>query len=129
MSSRAQCRQRDAETAAHARPLSWRAAAGGAPVLARLLALLLPAHHQTHRRHHRRQAYGVVWKAIDKKNQNLVALKKIFDAFQNATDAQVRCVRRHACARTPAGPAASSSSSTEHAHDASMRSTGHAVLC
>jgi hypothetical protein len=35
------------------------------------------------------QAYGVVWKAVDKKNQNLVALKKIFDAFQNATDAQV----------------------------------------
>ncbi|KAF6266005.1 mitogen-activated protein kinase 5 [Scenedesmus sp. NREL 46B-D3] len=33
-------------------------------------------------------AYGVVWKAVDKKNQNLVALKKIFDAFQNATDAQ-----------------------------------------
>jgi mitogen-activated protein kinase 15 len=37
----------------------------------------------------RLQAYGVVWKAVDKKNQNLVALKKIFDAFQNATDAQV----------------------------------------
>lgn len=36
------------------------------------------------------QAYGVVWKAVDKKNNNLVALKKIFDAFQNATDAQVR---------------------------------------
>jgi len=35
------------------------------------------------------QAYGVVWKAVDKKNSNLVALKKIFDAFQNATDAQV----------------------------------------
>lgn len=35
------------------------------------------------------QAYGVVWKAVDKKNGNLVALKKIFDAFQNATDAQV----------------------------------------
>lgn len=37
------------------------------------------------------QAYGVVWKAVDKKNGNLVALKKIFDAFQNATDAQVGC--------------------------------------
>jgi len=35
------------------------------------------------------QAYGVVWKALDRKNQNTVALKKIFDAFQNATDAQV----------------------------------------
>jgi hypothetical protein len=34
------------------------------------------------------QAYGIVWKAIDKKTQQTVALKKIFDAFQNATDAQ-----------------------------------------
>ncbi|KAL7722643.1 Mitogen-activated protein kinase [Entamoeba marina] len=33
-------------------------------------------------------AYGVVWKAIDKQSQDVVALKKIFDAFQNATDAQ-----------------------------------------
>lgn len=34
------------------------------------------------------QAYGIVWKAIDKKTRQTVALKKIFDAFQNATDAQ-----------------------------------------
>eukprot|EP00919_Chromeraceae_sp_WS-2016_P001722 GHVR01004171.1.p1 GENE.GHVR01004171.1~~GHVR01004171.1.p1 ORF type:complete len:376 (+),score=58.12 GHVR01004171.1:87-1214(+) len=33
-------------------------------------------------------AYGIVWKAIDKKTTEIVALKKIFDAFQNATDAQ-----------------------------------------
>jgi len=33
-------------------------------------------------------AYGIVWKAIDKKSNEKVALKKIFDAFQNATDAQ-----------------------------------------
>lgn len=33
-------------------------------------------------------AYGIVWKAIDKKTGETVALKKIFDAFQNATDAQ-----------------------------------------
>eukprot|EP01062_Namystynia_karyoxenos_P000972 TRINITY_DN10349_c0_g1_i1.p1 TRINITY_DN10349_c0_g1~~TRINITY_DN10349_c0_g1_i1.p1 ORF type:complete len:395 (+),score=130.24 TRINITY_DN10349_c0_g1_i1:113-1297(+) len=33
-------------------------------------------------------AYGIVWKAIDKKTKEQVALKKIFDAFQNATDAQ-----------------------------------------
>ncbi|ELP93442.1 mitogen-activated protein kinase, putative [Entamoeba invadens IP1] len=33
-------------------------------------------------------AYGVVWKAVDRKTQEVVALKKIFDAFQNATDAQ-----------------------------------------
>jgi mitogen-activated protein kinase 15 len=33
-------------------------------------------------------AYGIVWKSIDKKTRETVALKKIFDAFQNATDAQ-----------------------------------------
>ena len=33
-------------------------------------------------------AYGIVWKAVDKKSKETVALKKIFDAFQNATDAQ-----------------------------------------
>jgi len=33
-------------------------------------------------------AYGIVWKAHDKKTKDVVALKKIFDAFQNATDAQ-----------------------------------------
>eukprot|EP01121_Diplochlamys_sp_Union-15-3_P010084 TRINITY_DN2794_c0_g1_i1.p1 TRINITY_DN2794_c0_g1~~TRINITY_DN2794_c0_g1_i1.p1 ORF type:complete len:374 (-),score=65.07 TRINITY_DN2794_c0_g1_i1:266-1360(-) len=33
-------------------------------------------------------AYGIVWKCLNKKTQEIVALKKIFDAFQNATDAQ-----------------------------------------
>ena len=33
-------------------------------------------------------AYGVVWKAIDRKTKQVVALKKVFDAFHNATDAQ-----------------------------------------
>lgn len=33
-------------------------------------------------------AYGIVWKAIDKKTKDIVAVKKNFDAFQNATDAQ-----------------------------------------
>jgi len=33
-------------------------------------------------------AYGIVWRATDKKTKEQVALKKIFDAFQNATDAQ-----------------------------------------
>ena len=33
-------------------------------------------------------AYGIVWRAVDKKSKDVVALKKIFDAFQNATDAQ-----------------------------------------
>lgn len=36
------------------------------------------------------QAYGVVWKATCRKSKRVVALKKIFDAFQNSTDAQVR---------------------------------------
>ena len=38
---------------------------------------------------HFRQAYGVVWKAVCRKSRRIVALKKIFDAFQNSTDAQV----------------------------------------
>ena len=38
-------------------------------------------------------AYGIVWKAYDKKSKDPVALIKIFDAFQNATDAQVRGAR------------------------------------
>ena len=33
-------------------------------------------------------AYGIVWRAMDKRTKEVVALKKIFDAFQNATDAQ-----------------------------------------
>lgn len=33
-------------------------------------------------------AYGIVWRAIEKKTKKTVALKKIYDAFQNATDAQ-----------------------------------------
>lgn len=35
------------------------------------------------------QAYGIVWKAIDRRTGEIVALKKIFDAFRNQTDAQV----------------------------------------
>jgi mitogen-activated protein kinase 15 len=33
-------------------------------------------------------AYGIVWKAIDKRTRQVVALKKCFDAFRNSTDAQ-----------------------------------------
>merc|ERR1711991_406168 len=33
-------------------------------------------------------AYGIVWKAKEKKTGEIVALKKIFDAFQNSTDSQ-----------------------------------------
>ncbi|KAE8743961.1 hypothetical protein FOCC_FOCC009424, partial [Frankliniella occidentalis] len=33
-------------------------------------------------------AYGIVWKAVDRSTNRLVAVKKIFDAFCNSTDAQ-----------------------------------------
>nr|XP_009292731.1 mitogen-activated protein kinase 15 isoform X1 [Danio rerio] len=33
-------------------------------------------------------AYGIVWKAVDRKSGETVAVKKIFDAFRNRTDAQ-----------------------------------------
>ena len=33
-------------------------------------------------------AYGIVWKAIDKKSNLVVALKKVFGAFNNDIDAQ-----------------------------------------
>ncbi|XP_058977664.1 mitogen-activated protein kinase 15 isoform X2 [Musca domestica] len=33
-------------------------------------------------------AYGIVWKALDKRNNETVAVKKIFDAFRDETDAQ-----------------------------------------
>ena len=36
----------------------------------------------------RAQAYGIVWKAVDKRTRHTVALKKCFDAFRNATDSQ-----------------------------------------
>ncbi|XP_062266184.1 mitogen-activated protein kinase 15 isoform X2 [Platichthys flesus] len=34
------------------------------------------------------QAYGIVWKAVDRQTGEIVAVKKIFDAFRNRTDAQ-----------------------------------------
>uniref|UniRef100_A0A4X2MEP8 Mitogen-activated protein kinase 15 n=1 Tax=Vombatus ursinus TaxID=29139 RepID=A0A4X2MEP8_VOMUR len=34
------------------------------------------------------QAYGIVWKAADRRTGEIVAIKKIFDAFRNKTDAQ-----------------------------------------
>jgi mitogen-activated protein kinase 15 len=33
-------------------------------------------------------AYGHVWKASDKRTQQIVALKKVFGAFRNNIDAQ-----------------------------------------
>ncbi len=38
------------------------------------------------------QAYGIVWKAVDKATNQIVALKKNFDAFRNEVDAQVAWV-------------------------------------
>ncbi|NXG59816.1 MK15 kinase, partial [Hemiprocne comata] len=34
-------------------------------------------------------AYGIVWRAIDRRTGEIVAIKKIFDAFRNRTDAQL----------------------------------------
>ncbi|XP_064239214.1 mitogen-activated protein kinase 15-like isoform X6 [Aotus nancymaae] len=34
------------------------------------------------------QAYGIVWKAVDRRTGEVVAIKKIFDAFRDETDAQ-----------------------------------------
>uniref|UniRef100_A0A8C8W922 Mitogen-activated protein kinase 15 n=1 Tax=Panthera leo TaxID=9689 RepID=A0A8C8W922_PANLE len=34
------------------------------------------------------RAYGIVWKAVDRKTGEVVAIKKIFDAFRDKTDAQ-----------------------------------------
>lgn len=33
-------------------------------------------------------AYGIVWRARERKSKQLVAVKKVFDAFHNSTDAQ-----------------------------------------
>lgn len=33
-------------------------------------------------------AYGQVWKVFDKQTKNIMALKKIYDAFRNLTDCQ-----------------------------------------
>ena len=32
-------------------------------------------------------AYGIVWKAVERKTKQVVAVKKVFDAFHNDTDA------------------------------------------
>ncbi|XP_076412243.1 mitogen-activated protein kinase 15 isoform X10 [Peromyscus maniculatus bairdii] len=34
------------------------------------------------------KAYGIVWKAVDRRTGDVVAIKKIFDAFRDQTDAQ-----------------------------------------
>ena len=42
-----------------------------------------------------------MWKAIDKRNRQTVALKKCFDAFRNATDAQRTYREIHEWAPSP----------------------------
>jgi mitogen-activated protein kinase 15 len=32
-------------------------------------------------------AYGIVWKAIERSTKEVVAIKKVFDAFANPVDA------------------------------------------
>ncbi|XP_072458676.1 mitogen-activated protein kinase 15 isoform X2 [Notamacropus eugenii] len=48
--------------------------------------------HVSQRYHIKRRlgkgAYGIVWKAVDRRTGEIVAIKKIFDAFRNKTDAQ-----------------------------------------
>ncbi|KAK3089406.1 hypothetical protein FSP39_003376 [Pinctada imbricata] len=41
-----------------------------------------------HVRRKKENAYGIVWKAVDRRTGEVVAVKKIFDAFRNQTDAQ-----------------------------------------
>lgn len=43
------------------------------------------------------QAYGIVWKAVDKKTRRTVALKKIFDAFQVSCVSMKMVVQRMRC--------------------------------
>ena len=63
--------------------------------------------------YHTVQAYGIVWKAIDKKTHQTIALKKIFDAFQNSTDAQVRfCRLQH---NSSSGNAVTAATDSRHA--------------
>ena len=52
--------------------------------------ILINSHTLTHSHTHTQHtgAYGIVWKAIEKKSRSDVALKKCFDCFRNATDAQ-----------------------------------------
>lgn len=60
------------------------------------------------------QAYGIVWKALDKKTGEIIALKKIFDAFQNATDAQVRLAAVQTASLSPSCVAQASDGMVHH---------------
>lgn len=48
------------------------------------------------------QAYGIVWKAVDRRTGEVVAIKKIFDAFRDKTDAQVTVWKGRGQGRPPA---------------------------
>ncbi|KAL5968409.1 Mitogen-activated protein kinase 15 [Taenia solium] len=66
----------DAEDERRPQPFSY-----GMPEILPSVAQALFSHRQT-------KAYGIVWKAKYKRFNTYVALKKIFDAFRNKTDAQ-----------------------------------------
>lgn len=73
------------------------------------------------------QAYGIVWRAVDKKTKETVALKKIFDAFQNATDAQVSVSLGGS---SPQGPRSSQPTPCDpHAFPACSGRSGRSCSC
>ena len=74
-------------------------------------------------------AYGIVWRAMDKKTREVVALKKIFDAFQNSTDAQ-RTFREimFLQVRRPSGLRLGPHTQASHPALASLRPSSPALL-
>ena len=74
-------------------------------------------------------AYGIVWRAMDKKTREVVALKKIFDAFQNSTDAQ-RTFREimFLQVRRPSGLRLGPHAQASHPALASLRPSSPALL-
>ena len=53
-----------------------------------MVRIMIMALNSAYKDIHEQGAYGVVWKATDRKSSTVVAVKKIFDAFRNRTDAQ-----------------------------------------
>ncbi|XP_031465514.1 mitogen-activated protein kinase 15 [Phasianus colchicus] len=68
-----------------ARPFPWRRR-GAAMSEAELDAAVAGKYEM--KRRLGKGAYGIVWKAINRRTGEIVAVKKIFDAFRNRTDAQ-----------------------------------------
>ena len=74
-------------------------------------------------------AYGVVWKAIERRSRSTVALKKCFDAFRNGTDAQ-RTFREimFLQVRRPSGLRLGPHTQASHPSLASLRPSSPALL-